>query len=458
MLWFAFLFVVAHVSAQHEKLVLTDYIDAGNASKAKLASKVTSDNLLASQVESYSGFFRTSTNPSRHLFFWFFPCENVPQEKPLLLWLKGSPGESAMIGIMEEFGPFVLNENATAVTYNDKTWTKDFNILFVDITVGTGTTNGRMHKSRVSVTSYANYTSDEGLAQSVVEVANHLRSVLVQFFTVFTEFRRNAFYIVGETFGGKCVPVLSLQIDEYNRNSSTAMRINLQGGIIMNGYLDPKYQVKLNVPLREWGIISYIAQNYLDGEERSVLSYAERNDFELAYDLWIDHFYYTVTTTRYYSLYNALDAHYVELGNKSGKFVMSRDVKRALHVGDAIYSPRTNLNGGSYMTQEYVQSVKSALERTLNNHRVLIVAGNLDLMLPPALNEQLLKDLDFNGRATYREAVRYKWTLDGKVMGYKKQAVNLNYVVLRNCGHFIARDCPRQANQAIKQFLFYSLF
>ncbi|PSN56680.1 hypothetical protein C0J52_00085 [Blattella germanica] len=59
-----------------------------------------------------------------------FPCEKEPNVRPVLLWLMSGPGETVMSAIMEE------NEDATAVRYNGETWTKDFNIPFVDNPVG----------------------------------------------------------------------------------------------------------------------------------------------------------------------------------------------------------------------------------------------------------------------------------------------------------------------------------
>ncbi|PSN56679.1 putative serine carboxypeptidase CPVL [Blattella germanica] len=212
----AFLLVIAQAAAQSNTLVLTDYILAGNAAGGKNASKVTSENLLASDLVSYSGYFRISMNPFRHLFFWFFPCEYQPQNKPLLLWLQGGPGQSAMVAIMEEFGPFVLNGDISAVRYSPNSWTQDYNILFFDNPIGTGF-------------SFSNASADSSYSATVEDVADNLYHALIQFFMVFPEFRTNRFYIAGESYAGKYVPTLAYQIMNYNSRPTTSIRINLKG-------------------------------------------------------------------------------------------------------------------------------------------------------------------------------------------------------------------------------------
>ncbi|KAF1930030.1 carboxypeptidase S1 [Didymella exigua CBS 183.55] len=86
-------------------------------------------------VDSYSGYVDLS--PDVHVFYWFFESRNKPAEDPFTLWLNGGPGSDSLIGLFEENGPCMLNENLTTV-YNPYSWNNVSNMLYISQPVGTG--------------------------------------------------------------------------------------------------------------------------------------------------------------------------------------------------------------------------------------------------------------------------------------------------------------------------------
>ncbi|KAF2852517.1 alpha/beta-hydrolase [Plenodomus tracheiphilus IPT5] len=86
-------------------------------------------------VESYSGY--VDLTPDIHVFFWFFESRNNPASDPFTLWLNGGPGSDSLIGLFEENGPCMIDDNLTT-TYNPYSWNNVSNMLYISQPVGTG--------------------------------------------------------------------------------------------------------------------------------------------------------------------------------------------------------------------------------------------------------------------------------------------------------------------------------
>ncbi|KAL1604221.1 hypothetical protein SLS59_004014 [Nothophoma quercina] len=86
-------------------------------------------------VDSYSGYVDLA--PDVHVFYWFFESRNNPDKDPFTLWLNGGPGSDSLIGLFEENGPCMLNDNLTTY-YNPYSWNNVSNMLYISQPVGTG--------------------------------------------------------------------------------------------------------------------------------------------------------------------------------------------------------------------------------------------------------------------------------------------------------------------------------
>jgi len=181
------------------------------------------------------------------LFFWFFPSASNYSTDPVLLWLQGGPGVSSLYGLFAENGPFdVVNGTVRLREYS---WHKNYSVLYIDQPVGTGYsfTHGR-------------YVSNQ------TQVGEHLYSALTQFFTVFSELQKNAFFISGESYGGKYVPAISYTI--HQRNPTALVKINLQGLIIGNGLSDPIHQFNYGDLLYQIGLIDINTLHLFEDQEK----------------------------------------------------------------------------------------------------------------------------------------------------------------------------------------------
>ena len=63
---------------------------------------------------------------------------------------------------------------------------------------------------------------------------------LKYFFTYYPEYKKNNFWIAGESYAGKYIPDLAFRIDHYNLDPTTTAedKMNLKGIFIGNGVID----------------------------------------------------------------------------------------------------------------------------------------------------------------------------------------------------------------------------
>ncbi|KAL9321244.1 hypothetical protein ACSQ67_013083 [Phaseolus vulgaris] len=174
----------------------------------------------------YAGYVTVNQTNGRALFYWFFEAITKPQHKPLVLWLNGGPGCSSVgYGATQEIGPFLVDTDGKSLMFNNFSWNKEANMLFLESPVGVGF-------------SYSNTTSEYAQLGDDF-TANDAYTFLHNWFLKFPSYRTRTFYIAGESYAGKYVPELAELIQDRNKDPS--LHIDLKGILmprIMGGY-DP---------------------------------------------------------------------------------------------------------------------------------------------------------------------------------------------------------------------------
>ncbi|KAG8446534.1 hypothetical protein GDO86_014114 [Hymenochirus boettgeri] len=158
----------------------------------------------------YSGFF--TVPGGRHLHYWFVESQKDPSSDPLVLWLNGGPGCSSLDGLLTEHGPFLIQPDGLTLEYNNYSWNKIANVLYLESPAGVG----------------FSYSDDKNYKTNDTEVAHNNYLALKQFFQLYPQFSKNDFYITGESYGGVYVPTLAVEVSQ----DST---INLKGIAVGNG-------------------------------------------------------------------------------------------------------------------------------------------------------------------------------------------------------------------------------
>lgn len=161
------------------------------------------------------------------LHYWLIESTNDPANDPVVLWLNGGPGSSSLIGLLTENGQIVTNDDSLTspingvpqVFVNPYAWTQSANMLYLESPKGVGFSYCE------GVTNSAGcVNSDESTAQDAYEF-------LVNFFNSFPEYKKNKFYITGESYAGIYIPMLIDQIDA----DTLGAKVNFVGAAIGNG-------------------------------------------------------------------------------------------------------------------------------------------------------------------------------------------------------------------------------
>ncbi|KAM6928397.1 lysosomal protective protein [Xenentodon cancila] len=158
----------------------------------------------------FSGYLNVADG--KHLHYWFVESQNDPASDPVVLWLNGGPGCSSLDGFLTEHGPFLIQDDGATLLYNQYSWNKIANMLYLESPVGVG----------------FSYSDDKRYATNDTEVSMNNYLALKEFFQLFPEFSKNELFLTGESYGGIYIPTLAERVMEDDS-------LNLQGVAVGNG-------------------------------------------------------------------------------------------------------------------------------------------------------------------------------------------------------------------------------
>lgn len=418
-------------------LFLTPLLEAGKIKEARTLSHV---KLGHRHGHSFSGFLTVNKAYDSNLFFWFFSARTGSANAPVLLWLQGGPGGSSLFGLFTEHGPFSIDSSLHMLPRN-YSWNSNHNVLYIDNPVGTG----------FSFTKNA-----AGYARNQTDVGRDLYNALVQFFVMFPELQRNDFYVTGESYAGKYVPALAYTI--HTENPTAKLKINLKGIAIGDGLCDPLTMVDYGDFLYYVGLIDEIDQRYFKQQSQLVVTYINQQQWLEAFKVFDDLLNGDKSgQPSYFTNVTGLTNYYNYIANGKPKdmdywtlFINKTTVRKAIHVGNLTFNDGSLVE--TYLEEDIMKSVKPWIEELLDNYRVLIYNGQLDVIIAYTLTENFLNSLKWKNAAKYQEAPRFVWRVNGTVAGYVREVPGFAQVLVRNAGHMIPHDQPQWAFDMITRF------
>lgn len=132
------------------------------------------------------------------------------------------------------------------------------------------------------------------------------------------------------------------------------------------------------------------------------------------------------------------------------ELINDENFRRSIHVGNIEFDdPLVSEN----LHEDIPKSIAPWISELLNNYRILIYNGQLDILVPYPSTITFLSNLQFNGADEYRNAERHHWTYNDDVAGYVKQGGNLVDVLVRNAGHMVPAKQPYWALDMITKFI-----
>jgi hypothetical protein len=108
-------------------------------------------------------------------------------------WLVIGPGCSSLDGFVYEQGPFSFSHDGKTLALRPYRWNLIANMVFIESPVGVG----------FSYSDDNNYKCDDD------RTANEALHATMKFFEMFSEFKKNKFFITGESYAGIYVPTLA---------------------------------------------------------------------------------------------------------------------------------------------------------------------------------------------------------------------------------------------------------
>jgi vitellogenic carboxypeptidase-like protein len=176
-----------------------------------------------------------------------------------VLWLQGGPGSSSMFSVFFENGPYVIDKDMR-VSFNNYSWIQEFSMLYIDNPIGSG----------------FSFTNDKnGFSRDQENIADNLYEALQQFFTIFDDYRKNDFYITGESYAGKYIPAIGYKLHSKKNNSN----INFKGIAIGNGWIDPINMLDYGSFLKSIGLIDENQINYFYYLQNETVSQILKGNF-----------------------------------------------------------------------------------------------------------------------------------------------------------------------------------
>eukprot|EP01065_Artemidia_motanka_P043730 TRINITY_DN6110_c0_g1_i1.p2 TRINITY_DN6110_c0_g1~~TRINITY_DN6110_c0_g1_i1.p2 ORF type:complete len:514 (+),score=175.51 TRINITY_DN6110_c0_g1_i1:61-1602(+) len=161
----------------------------------------------------FTGFINAGTPPSgkgsMYFHYTMMQSEGNPAVDPVIVWYNGGPGASSLFGLLQEFGPLLLNVDSYDADYkktgipspqrNLLAWTRYATIVAIDSPPPIGFSFCTEFGPSGNGTSCGPWTD-----KSVFK-ANHAAHRTL-FTKIFPEFLKNPVYLMGESYAGIYVP------------------------------------------------------------------------------------------------------------------------------------------------------------------------------------------------------------------------------------------------------------
>ncbi|OQR96458.1 serine protease family S10 [Achlya hypogyna] len=395
-----------------------------------------------------SGYIALPHKVDDNYFYWFFESRSDPATDPLVLWLTGGPGGSSMVALLTENGPCTIGDNLSTVR-NPYSWTNNASVIWLDQPTGVGF-------------SYSKSPKDDD--HNEVDVGRNIYAFLQGFLAKHPKFAKNPFFITGESYAGHYVPAAAHYI-VGQANATSGVAINLQGIAIGNGMTDTITQIPYSahiardngyvdlVPAAEWAPLKAEAVacgKLVERCQTNTSACAEAMQFwgERVLSPMLS---YSNKTGNQYDIREDCSRGCVDHASRITAFLNNPNVQAKLGVADVHWeevSMRVYADFADDFMKNYVSFVRDILAHDV---RVLVYAGDADLMCNWIGNEAWTKALEWPGKVAFNAAAERPLLVNGTA-GSVRATDKLSFVRVFEAGHMVPMDQPLVAVTLMNRF------
>jgi carboxypeptidase C (cathepsin A) len=378
-----------------------------------------------------------------NLFFWFFESLHQPAGDPIVLWLNGGPGTSSFIGLFAENGPYKLKsggDGMVALEDNPYSWHRRASYLMIDQPAGVGLSG----------------IGDSSLYAPNEQVQTfQLYQALLQFFSLYPQYREQDFHIFGESFAGHYIPTLATAILDGNQRGNP--RINLKGIGVGDGWVDPlTLQATYGDYAYAHGLIDRAGKAEVDRLYRECRAAVEATmpvpsaESDKLCERVEDYISNAAGGINEYDVRAFGDYDFSLIA----RYLNQPEVRQALHVDpSALPWVEESPIVAALLEQGEQGSSAHLYPRLFEALKVLVYNGVYDMDCNFMGTDAWLEALDWPGAAGFNATRRTPWKEDGAIVGYARQAGNLIQALVAGSGHLVPMDQPKVALQMLERFI-----
>ncbi|KAK9740026.1 hypothetical protein RND81_03G005300 [Saponaria officinalis] len=489
-----------------------------------------------------TGYVGVGEKEEVQLFYYFIESERDVQNDPLMLWLTGGPGCSAFSGLVFEIGPVTFDTSDTnsgldvpKLKLNPYSWTKQFSssrklqketidlyrivqraneplreylqrfnqekisiqdcdvgttiqayrqglvatIIFLDSPVGTGFSYA---------TTYDAYYSDDDLQSA------HIYDFLRKWLVDHPKFRRNTFYVAGDSYSGLIVPMVVLEILNGNELEHQP-KINLKGYVLGNP-TTTDYSEIMNSQIKYFHRVSLLSDelyqlaevscngDYFNADEsntKCLLAHRAISEatssLDKAHVLEHNCVYVSPKPTKKFQSRenqmkddNNINSHY--LGDQKLQYLFCRNqdfllsytwaddsrVREALNIREGSIDRWVRCNG-SISYKGYLHNAFEYHQNFTKKYlQALIYSGDQDSLVSYVGTLEWINQLQITITEDWRP-----WFVDGQIAGYVTEfgsfpyQYHLVYATIKGAGHTAPEYKPRESLAMIDRWFSLSL-
>ena len=428
------------------------------------------------QNEMYSGYLTVSSTKKLH--YIYHTADFDSDHLPLLLWLNGGPYCSSLDGWAEENGPCYMEGDK--FYKNPYSWNKLANMIYIESPAAAGF-------------SYIDSNVESELSMDDDIAAHDNLIALIDFFNKFPSLKDKDFYISGESYAGIYIPMLALEILNYNNKVGDEKKINLKGILIGNGVADWKYdttpamidfafthhlysfeirkeyiQVCFTEPdeTKCNKIINTIMDLLEDINVYDMLQkcdglksdkYYNSNSYYFNYARWAFPNKTLQSKPKYFLQLLEEEKESVPCIDSSNieRYFNKPEVKSALHVKSSIKWELCNMEAYNRYRMLPKGSIY-AYPYLLDKIRILIYSGDTDMAVPFNGNQAWIRNLKLPIISDWKpwRAYDLNGTVDMEnIAGYRTIYQGLIFTTIKGTGHMVPQWKRKEAFYMVKQFL-----